>query len=529
MTPSTANWNTLIANVTALLLPVDWGSPTQSEVVGYDNLCFQPGTCAKADFTFTPACAGAAVQFTSTSTGASSYSWTFSGGTPATSTAPNPTPSFATSGNHAVTLCINGGTAAPLCITKPVAIKPKPATPVINGPLMTCNSPATYCVNPAAAGVSYSWTASNGTLVGSSTGQCVQVNWTNPQQNGVVTVTATNQDGCTSRAVLDVKPCTSWLADCCRCNELSVKDEKLAGSNFTAALTASPMPVTRVAVDLISTSVVPSSGCGTAGSRDSYILSGSLPPATSMLPVSPASREILFTYGSPTTLSAAPMSLNLQLPPVGGSWWCGDSLSFCLKYSFTGRDCKTCELIECYGPYKRGGIIIDHVLDDVTAQVAFDLRVDIPAGEGGTRPPTGKLLLRLKPGSGAAGAKLSGRTRIELVRGAATFSGLTIDRAGEGYVLELLVDEATEPVAESEPFAVKPPAAVGPDAATGLALSITPLPPPATPGGGGWRRPRRSSPRWRRGRAPPPASVGRRRGARAGGSATASGRGGGRG
>jgi PKD repeat protein len=52
-------------------------------------------------------CAGQSVQFTNTSTGSpTSYSWTFAGGTPATSTAANPLISYANSGTYAVSLTV---------------------------------------------------------------------------------------------------------------------------------------------------------------------------------------------------------------------------------------------------------------------------------------------------------------------------------------------------------------------------------------------------------------------------------------
>jgi PKD repeat protein len=65
-------------------------------------------TAPTASFTSTPtgtACTGQTVQYTSTSTGSpSSYSWTFAGGTPATSTAQNPTVTYSTAGTYNVSL-----------------------------------------------------------------------------------------------------------------------------------------------------------------------------------------------------------------------------------------------------------------------------------------------------------------------------------------------------------------------------------------------------------------------------------------
>jgi hypothetical protein len=41
-----ANWNTIIQNVTAVQLPIDWTSDPDEEA-GYDNLCMSPGGCDK--------------------------------------------------------------------------------------------------------------------------------------------------------------------------------------------------------------------------------------------------------------------------------------------------------------------------------------------------------------------------------------------------------------------------------------------------------------------------------------------------
>jgi hypothetical protein len=416
--------------------------------------------CGNADFTFTPACAGDAVQFTNTSTGATTFAWSFTNGNPATSTAANPSASFP-AGSHPVKLCINGGTAPPLCVTKAVTIKPKPAAPVINGPVTSCNAPATYCVSPVDPSLTYNWSVSSPhTITGSSTGSCAQVTWSPPGQGGVVTVTATNKAGCSSLSRMEVKPCVTSLAECCQCNELSVKNEALSGSTFTASVTATPMPMTRVSVDLISTTVTPFGfSCGTAGPRDSSInvAGSSLPPLANVIqPVTPG-REITFGTNTPAPLVNAPLTLNLQLPPAATPRpWCGHLLSFCLKYSFTGRDCKSCELIECYGPYRRGGLIIDDVFDNVVLNQRFNLQVKALSGDEMSSPASNaKALLRLKPGTGAPGAQLLGRTQADLVGGTATFSGLAIDKPGEGYVLELLVGDGNEAVAESRPFSVR--------------------------------------------------------------------------
>lgn len=71
-----------------------------------NNYCTTSGAPV-ANFTGTPTnvCAGQTVTFTNTSTGTgNTYSWTFTGGTPSTSTATNPTVTYNTAGTYQVSL-----------------------------------------------------------------------------------------------------------------------------------------------------------------------------------------------------------------------------------------------------------------------------------------------------------------------------------------------------------------------------------------------------------------------------------------
>ncbi|PCJ78967.1 MAG: hypothetical protein COA57_15885, partial [Flavobacteriales bacterium] len=63
-----------------------------------------------ANFTYSSAsiCAGDSIQFTNTSTNATSYLWTFQNGSPATSTTTNPSVSYSASGTYNVTLIATG-------------------------------------------------------------------------------------------------------------------------------------------------------------------------------------------------------------------------------------------------------------------------------------------------------------------------------------------------------------------------------------------------------------------------------------
>lgn len=115
-------------------------------------------TAPTASFTSTPtgtACTGQTVQYTSTSTGSpSSYSWTFAGGTPATSTAQNPTVTYSSPGTYNVSLQATNSVGSNISNqTNYITIN---QTPTITG-----TTPGNRC---GTGTVSLSATASTGTI-----------------------------------------------------------------------------------------------------------------------------------------------------------------------------------------------------------------------------------------------------------------------------------------------------------------------------------------------------------------------------
>ena len=94
-----------------------------------DDIELNTGTASAptASFTYTPSniCQGSQVQFTNTSQNATSYSWSFPGGNPSTSTQTNPTVTFNTAGNINVTLIAHNGTISDT-ITQSVTVNPLP-------------------------------------------------------------------------------------------------------------------------------------------------------------------------------------------------------------------------------------------------------------------------------------------------------------------------------------------------------------------------------------------------------------------
>ncbi|MEI7661693.1 MAG: YCF48-related protein [Bacteroidota bacterium] len=121
---------------------------------GSGFICGSQGTLLKrapsctANFTAsaTSVCTGDPVAFTNLSTGSNlAYSWTFTGGTPSTSTLPNPVVVYNTAGSYDVKLIVNNGSwADTLLKTNYITASVPAAAPVItsNGHTLSSNASA---------------------------------------------------------------------------------------------------------------------------------------------------------------------------------------------------------------------------------------------------------------------------------------------------------------------------------------------------------------------------------------------------
>ena len=120
-------------------------------------------------------CAGSSVNFTDLSTGATSWNWTFEGGTPATSTDQNPTVTYSSEGTYDVSLEVsNGSTTNSVTVTDYITVVNgvgQPDTP--SGTTLACAGlDLEYTTNPVANADSYVWEvtpAAAGSMSGSST------------------------------------------------------------------------------------------------------------------------------------------------------------------------------------------------------------------------------------------------------------------------------------------------------------------------------------------------------------------------
>lgn len=112
--------------------------------------CQGTTTAPVASFTGTPTnvCPGSTVQFNNTSTGTiTSYSWTFAGGTPATSTAQNPTVTYNTAGTYTVTLTVSGPNGSNTSTqTNYITVAGATALPLVQGFEATTFPPANWTI-----------------------------------------------------------------------------------------------------------------------------------------------------------------------------------------------------------------------------------------------------------------------------------------------------------------------------------------------------------------------------------------------
>lgn len=149
-------------------------------------------------------CAGTTVSFTSTSTGSpTSYSWSFTGGTPSTSTAANPTVTYNTAGTYPVSLTVsnaNGNNTSTQSNFITVYAKPSLST---SSNAVACYGASTGSSTVAATGSSpftYSWSGGGSTATISN------------KPSGTYTVTVTDANQCTSTVSVNISQPLSALS-----------------------------------------------------------------------------------------------------------------------------------------------------------------------------------------------------------------------------------------------------------------------------------------------------------------------------
>jgi PKD repeat protein len=119
-----------------------------------------------ANFTVTPnTCGSKVVGFTSTSTGATTYSWNFGDGSPAVTTA-NPNHTYASDGSYTVTLTINGSVVS---TPQTVHVVSNPVVgPIVNAGPSACGNTYTFSNVSTGVNLSYAWTFGGAASTGST-------------------------------------------------------------------------------------------------------------------------------------------------------------------------------------------------------------------------------------------------------------------------------------------------------------------------------------------------------------------------
>lgn len=177
-----------------------YGNNTYIDNIQLSGNCVLSQEPPLADFSMsaTTVCAGTAIQFTDQSTNLpTSYSWSFPGGTPATSTQPSPSVTYSTPGTYNVTLTVSNAYGnGQMAVNSAVTVNASPTLSVNASTVQLCSGSTAQLT--ASGAQSYSWTPATG--LSGTTGASVSAS---PAQNTTYTVTGTTL-GCTSTATVQV-------------------------------------------------------------------------------------------------------------------------------------------------------------------------------------------------------------------------------------------------------------------------------------------------------------------------------------
>jgi PKD repeat protein len=187
---------------------ITWGNATKGSIV----VTITNGTCIRkiaydiclldkpvAGFSFSPSgpvCINNLIQFNNTTLGGATYFWTFGDGQ--TSSDFNPQHTYTATGTYTVTLYVkskSNGCGCTDSVKQTIVVNDGPG---ISGcDKMLCpGDTATYCSTKTCGSYAWSIPAGTGTIIGSSTQNCVRIAWSNTQPGTLpVTITLTTS-GC---------------------------------------------------------------------------------------------------------------------------------------------------------------------------------------------------------------------------------------------------------------------------------------------------------------------------------------------
>ncbi|HXB39327.1 MAG TPA: M43 family zinc metalloprotease [Bacteroidia bacterium] len=168
-----------------------WGNNVYLDNINLDFTAIGSAPVAAFSVSSPSVCVGQALTFTDQSTNTpTSWSWTMTGGTPATSALQNPTVTYSVAGTYSIALTATNGSGSSTQLTKTVTVN---ALPVVTA------SSASVC-----AGSSTALTASGASTYSWSTGANTSTVSVTPSVTTVYTVTGTSTAGCTKTSTSTV-------------------------------------------------------------------------------------------------------------------------------------------------------------------------------------------------------------------------------------------------------------------------------------------------------------------------------------
>ncbi len=193
---------------------INWGNVTKGSIVV--TISNADGSCVRkiaydiclldkpvAGFTFSPSsplCINNLIQFNNTSLGGAAYFWSFGNGQ--TSTDVHPQYTYTTPGTYVVTLVVKSKSNGCGCVDsvqQTIVVNDGPGIKPECKVMLCPGDTATYCSTKTCGSYSWSIPAGTGTIIGSSTQNCVRVAWSNTQPGtlpATITLTTTGCGAC---------------------------------------------------------------------------------------------------------------------------------------------------------------------------------------------------------------------------------------------------------------------------------------------------------------------------------------------
>jgi PKD repeat protein len=244
-------------------------------------------------------CAGQSIAYTNTSTGSpTSYSWSFPGGTPSTSTAASPTVTYSTAGTYNVVLtATNGSGSNTTTMTNYVTVNAVPAAPTV-----TTGGATTFCSGgsvtlTSSAGNSYLWStgATTQSITATTAGTyTVQVSSAASCQSAASSPTTVTVNPTPSAPTISAGGATTF------CAGGSVTLTSTTGNSYLWSNGATSQSITVTTAGTYTCKVVSALGCQSPNSNTITVTVNTAPAAPNIT----AGGPITFCSGGSVTLTS---------------------------------------------------------------------------------------------------------------------------------------------------------------------------------------------------------------------------------